>query len=211
MWKLLKRVARLDATSELSKRSLHFLCYLDFARTCSTIFRMRLAILAFLVLNLPSWGADVEFHVVTAQGYHLALAGEFYGPSNTVSYFREQSPSSGFTQCAGSIRARLTSTSIEFTGGSSVDPLPHGFFHPLPGGGDGRAPADYAGYFLDGAWLFADSVSISLASRSQWQLTGFLMACASHSAQLQTAARFSIIVTRMGTVVSWQAPHLSLA
>ena len=86
-----------------------------------------------------SAAAPVVFTIDNSQS-QITLSGKVAG--TTV---QEQAPGSLSTHFAGTIRAEVSPSTIQFPGGSVIDALTNGIWEPNVGGGGGSAPADFGG------------------------------------------------------------------
>jgi hypothetical protein len=94
--------------------------------------------------STPSPAPPVTFVVDPAES-SLSLTADWTLPLVGTVTVQEQAPGSLTTSYGGTIKADVTSTSIEFTGGSSIVASNSGIWQPGLGGGVGSAPANYGG------------------------------------------------------------------
>jgi hypothetical protein len=85
----------------------------------------------------PISAAPVVFTVNSAQS-QVTIAGTVVGGALSA-----QGAGSLTTSYSGSINANLTGSTIQFTGGSSINAKTNGVWQPAVGGGSGSAAADY--------------------------------------------------------------------
>jgi hypothetical protein len=93
-----------------------------------------------MALLAVSAQADPVVFILDPNESRITLSGDVVGVS-----VQEQGPGSLTTQFEGSIRASLTSSNLQFTGGSVIDAVTNGVWKPLPEGKTGQAPADFGG------------------------------------------------------------------
>jgi hypothetical protein len=94
---------------------------------------------ALLTWSIPQlWAAPVQFTVDESQS-KITLSGTVLGIA-----LQEQGPGSMTTSFYGTIAADVTSSAIQFTGGSALTARTNGVWQPGPKGASGSAPADYA-------------------------------------------------------------------
>jgi len=89
------------------------------------------------VLVISAQAAPQSFTLDSSQS-QITLAGKAAGFT-----FVEQGTGSLTTHYSGTVKAELGASTIQFTGGSSIDAQTNGVWQPAPGGGAGSAPADY--------------------------------------------------------------------
>jgi len=82
----------------------------------------------------------------------VTIAGKVAG-----SAFSAQGPGSLTTSYSGTVNADVTSSTIQFTGGSSINAKTNGIWQPAVGGGSGSAPADYGATATIDGFLTADA------------------------------------------------------
>ncbi len=85
-------------------------------------------------------GAPATFNIDPAQSI-ITASGNAAGFT-----FQEQGPGSLTTSIMGTIQADVTSSTIQFTGGSSLDAVTNGVWEPGTNGDPGMALADFGGH-----------------------------------------------------------------
>jgi len=105
----------------------------------SPFFRFAPALIGWQVF-ICQLSAVTNTFIIDPQRSGIVLSGNVSGNS-----LNPQGPGSLSNVVAGTLILDLTSSTIQFTGGSLIDPPSNGSWAPLPGGGAGTAPADYAG------------------------------------------------------------------
>jgi len=90
-------------------------------------------------LSCLTQAAPVVFTIDPAQS-QVTISGNIAGAT-----IQEQGPGSLTTKFGGTIKADVTSSTVQFTGGSAIDAEVNGDWEPGVGGAAGRAPADYGG------------------------------------------------------------------
>src|SRR5262245_7951490 len=95
--------------------------------------------LVSLLLSLASHAAPLVFTIDPAES-QLTISGKVAG-----SDLKEQGAGSLTTKLGGTLQTDVTGSTIQFTGGSVIDPEVNGTWEPGIGGAAGSAPADFAG------------------------------------------------------------------
>lgn len=105
------------------------------------------SLLSLSALALIGWQASVRplFAVtntftIDPQRSSIVLSGNVSGNA-----LNPQGPGSLSNLLTGTLLLDVTPSTLRFTGGSLIDTTPNGNWAPLPGGGAGTAPADFAG------------------------------------------------------------------
>jgi hypothetical protein len=96
-----------------------------------------LILLAAVCLLRQTSAAPLVFTINSSQS-SVTISGTVAG-----AVFTAQGPGSLTTSYRGTINANLTNSTLQFTGGSSIDAETNGIWEPAVGGGTGSAPADY--------------------------------------------------------------------
>lgn len=102
---------------------------------------------SLLVLALIGWQGHVCPVAAATNSFTIDPAQTSVVLSGSVSGnpLNPQGPGSLSNQFTGTLIVDVTPSTIQFSGGSLIDAFPNGTWQPLPGGGAGSAPADYAG------------------------------------------------------------------
>lgn len=100
---------------------------------------VRFCLLTVILITARTWTEAAVLTVDPAQSF-VTLSGSILGTDIV-----EQGPGSLTTRFGGVIRVEASADSIAFPGGSVIDAMTNGVWAPNVGGGDGHAPADFAG------------------------------------------------------------------